>query len=284
VALAVFVLAATALAGELQPSPPIKPTVKGDRSRVVLSERIAQRLERTQDGVPPQAMDSSETTEATWSQEVVEVRAARPARVRVTIERWERTSGARTERLAGPRVVRVKPLERTWELEVAEPALSGAARRFLDRLTERLAGAGSIAAVQSLVLPASPVPVNGTWPVAPAALEPVLLGAPYVDLDPRATRVTARVMTLEPRAQVVLEGTAQLVNVAGTQDRFTQGGVCALRVDATWAPGQRPGVGGTVTVRQTVEGAAAGQHPDGTPYRTKVALEYELTTVEGPVP
>lgn len=279
-ALAIFLLAALALADDLLPSPPVKPAAKGDRTRVELRERITQRLERAREGLPTRSMETTETTEAVWAQEIVEMRAGRPALVRVTVERWQRTAGTSTETLAAPRVVRVKPIEAVWELEVAEPALPGAARRFLDRITERLAGVGSIAAVQSAVLPRSATAAGGTWSVATAAIEPILLGAPFTDGDARRSRVTARVATLEPRAQVLLEGTVQLVNVPGTQDRFTEGGACAISVDATWRPGERPGVGGTVEQRQKVEGAAAGQFPDGSPYRTTVSLDYELRTSE----
>lgn len=283
-ALAIFLVTAIALAGELQPDPPVKPVAKGDRSRVDWRERITQQLERTQEGVPTRSTETTEQTDAAWLQEVVEVRGGRPALVRVTLERWQRTAGTTTETIAAPRVVHLKPIEGMWEPEVYEPPFPGAARRFIERITDRLAGARSVAAVQSAVLPPSAMAAGATWPVPANNVELLMLNAPYTFIDAAKTRVTARLAAVEPRVQVVLEGTAQLFNAPGTQDRFTEGGVCSINLDATWAPGERPGVGGTVEMRQKFAGATAGQHPDGTPYRMKVALEYELRTSEQPAP
>ncbi|MCO5168534.1 MAG: hypothetical protein M9894_19515 [Planctomycetes bacterium] len=259
----------------------VAPAKVGDRRRWRFEESLHQRLERTVAGQPPQTLESFERTDATLADEVQKVADGRPAIVRTTIERWERAAGTspdgRLEKASGlsRRVAVLDAVAGTWTLEGEPKEVSGAARRFLDRLAGRWRPGGDVAAIDSAFLPARPARAGARWEAAArvAALAP---GAPFTAIDPERSKVTALLDELAPaKASTTLEGVLVLLEVPGTSDRFDEGGAARVAGAATWRPGRRPSEGmGALT--QSVQGAASGRLPDGLAYRTRASLELTL--------
>lgn len=258
------------------------PAKVGERRRWRFEESLRQRLERTFPGeAEPRVLESFERVQAILVDEVLEVRDGKPARVRLTLERWERTAGERADgrlqadaSLTG-RVAVLQAADGTWTLEPALPEPSGAARRFLDRQAGRWRPGGDVAAIDSAFLPARPVREGERWDAA-ARVAPLAPGAPFTAIDRPRSKVTAKLQALgATSATTTLEGVLQLAEIPGTSDRFDEGGACQVAGRATWAVERRPSEG-TGTLTQKVEGAAEGRLPDGLTYRTAASIERVL--------
>lgn len=241
---------------------------------ITLNETLTQRVERSMEGAPTRALETQETTQAEVREEVLAVEGGRPTRLKVSVTSWAFRSGGEPDESLGGRVALIDPLARTWTLERADPPPSGPARRFLDRLAQRLSPGGEVAAIDSAFLPAKASRAGDTWRAA-RALVPLAPGAPFTEVDLERSEVTARLAAVAPRRTVELAGALRLLSVPGTSDRFTRGGESQVRGVAAWAPGQRPSEG-EVELAQELEGVAEGQLPDGTPYRTTVKLTHTL--------
>ncbi len=276
---AVLALIVTALVASAAPDDVLDPaqerpwgaTVDAARA-VAWRETLTQRVERSMEGAPTRMLETREVTEADFREGVLAVDGQRPTRVEVTFRAWTFDAGGEQDTSLRGRTVLLDLPSRTASIE---PPPSGAARRFVDRLVARWTGAGAdVAAVDSAFLPARPTRAGETWSAA-RALVPLLPGAPFTEVDLGRSQVTARLAAVAPGRAVELTGALRLLSVPGTADRFTQGGECRVRGSATWPAGRRPS-DGTVELTQEVEGAAEGQLPEGTPYRTSVKVTHTL--------
>lgn len=242
---------------------------------VTWHESLEQHLERTIEGAPTRTLETREVTRAELREQVVAVEGGRPRVVKVTFSAWTFDAGGKQDSsLQGHEAL----LDLGARSASLERPVSGAARRFVDHLVQR--HAGEAAAIDSAFLPATPARANDTWSAAPA-LVPLVAGAPFTEVALANSQVTARLTAIAPSRTVELEGALRLLTVPGTPDRFTEGGACRVRGAATWPAGGRPG-DGRVELTQEVEGAAQGQLPDGTPYRTRVKLVHVLRTEARP--
>lgn len=277
---ALLVLAlATPLLGApdvLDPAVPPTPVTKGERRRVVFSERLVQRLERTLATGPTQAMDSDERIEATWSLEVLEVADGRPAVVRVTFERWRRATGtgpgAREDASLEGKAAVVRRQTMGAELDPPGAEVSGAAKRFIERVADRLLRP---VGVDEALRPPRPTSQGERWD-ALAGVGGLLPGAPHTEVVREGSRAAATLVRLEPgTVRLELEGEVRLANAPGTSDRFVEGGACALKLAASFPRGSRPSQG-QVELAAEVAGTTKGRFPDGHEHTTVVRVRQEL--------
>lgn len=241
---------------------------------VTWSETLTQHLERTIEGAPPRTLDAQEATEAELREEVLAADAGRPARLKLTVTAWTFRSGSTQDTSLAGRVALVDVAAGAWTLERPDPAPSGPARRFLDRVARWRTSRGEVAAIDSAFLPARPTRTGASWHAA-QALVPLVPGAPFTDVDVERSEVAARLSAVAPTRTVELSGALRLLSVPGTSDRFVRGGAEKVSGSATWPAGQRP-TDGRVELTQEVEGTAEGHLPEGTPYRTTIRLAHAL--------
>lgn len=274
-----LLLATVALAGDvLDPTIAVPLPVKGERLRVQFAETIAQRLERTMEGMPKRMQKTVEKVDACWLEEVLEVTPS-PV-VRVTFERWRRTTrdaeATPDQQLEG-RVVVIRGATQ-FALEPPEPPVTGAALRFLERVAERVAAPS--APLDVALRPSKAVARGDVWDATTAAAG-LVPGAPFTEVAPEGSRVGAVLLRLEGgKATVELVGDLQLRNAPGTTDRFTEGGLWQVHAKATFSPPGRPSQD-SYELGSEVEGKTEGKLPDGRPYTSAVRLVHTVwTTVE----
>lgn len=241
---------------------------------VTWEETLTQRLERTIEGAPPRTLEAQETTEAELREEVLAAAAGRPTRLKLTVTAWTFRSGSKQDTSLAGRVALVDVAAGAWTLERPDPAPSGPARRFLDRVARWRTPRGDVAAIDSAFLPGRPTRAGATWDAA-RALVPLVPGAPFTDVDVERSEVPATLSAVAPSRTVELSGALRLLSVPGTSDRFVRGGADQVSGSASWSAGQRP-TDGRVELTQEVEGAAEGHLPEGTPYRTTIRLAHTL--------